>query len=111
MSATQAGPFANILSERAALLAVVAGAVTTVVEEEPDDGLGLEEEGEGEVMVAEVEMPEVIEIVGSGIEELLDTVKDVPESDVLEAVATDVLEVVGGNSVIGPGPRLNRRIN
>lgn len=102
MSAT--GPSANILSERAALLAVVAGAVETVAEE---DGLGLEEE----VKVAgrePVEAPKVEEIVGSGVvEEMLETVEDV-----LEAVATEVVgEVTGeddnGDSVIGPGPRLN----
>lgn len=104
------GTFANILSERAALLAVVAGAVTTVAEEEPDDGLGLEEE----VKVASeepVEVPEVTETVGSGIEELelLNTVEDVlPEAEVLEEVAA---EVGSGENVMGPGPRLNRRIN
>jgi len=95
------GPFANILSERAALLAEVAGAVTM---EEPDDGLGLEEELEVKVAGGEpVEVPEVTEIVvGGGIEELLNTVEDVPEADVIEAVA---VEVGSGDSVMGPGPR------
>lgn len=114
MSAT--GPFANILSERAALLAEVAGAVATVVRGEPDDGLELEEEvkvADGEL----VEVPEVTETVEGGIEELP------TEVDVLEAVATDVLETVAtdvveaevavgsGENVMGPGPSLNRRIN
>lgn len=120
MSAT--GPFANILSERAALLAVVAGAVESVAEEESEDGLGLEEE----VKVAgrePVEVEEVEETVGSELEEVLETVEkvsvadvletDVLEDDVLEVVATEevVADEVGNDDiVIGPGPRLNRRI-
>lgn len=113
MSAT--GPFANILSERAALLEVVAGAVA---EEEPDDELGLDSEEELEVKVAGRELVEVSvveETVGSAVEELLETVGDVLgiEGDV---VSTEVVgEVAGedgnGDSVIGPGPRLNRSIN
>jgi hypothetical protein len=112
MSATR--PFANTLLERAALLVVVAG---DVAEEEPDDdGLGLEEEGEDELGR---EMPEVTLTEGNGIAILLpDTVEDVPEavmlmlatdSDVLEEAAAD--EVDNGNTVMGPGPRLNRRVN
>lgn len=108
-------PLANILSERAALLAEVAGAVAAVEEEEPDDVLGLEEEP--------VEVPGVTE-PGDGIDEL-PTEADVLEAgaaDVLEGGATDVLEAVatdvpegatedesGIPVVMGPGPRLNRR--
>ena len=116
MSAT--GPFANILSERAALLEVVAGAVA---EEEPDDELGSEDElevkvaGRELVEVSVVEVSVVGETVGSAVEELLETVGDVLgiEGDV---VSTEVVgEVAGedgnGDSVIGPGPRLNRSIN
>ena len=123
MSAT--GPFADILSERAALLAVVDGAVTTLVaEEEPDDGLGLEE-----VMVpgrVPVEVPEVTESVGDETGETLDTVVleavatvvleavttvvlEPATTVVLEAVVTDVLEAV--ENVMGPGPRLKHRIS
>jgi len=95
MSAT--GSFANTLSERAALLAVVAGAVETVPEE---DGLGVKVAGR-----EPVEAPEVEEIVGSGV---VETVEDVLEADVFEAVATEATEVLG---IIGPGASLNRRIN
>jgi hypothetical protein len=115
MSAT--GPFANILSERAAALAVVAGAVTTVAEVEPDDGLEEVKLAGGEPVV----VPEVTETVGSGIEGLLDTVEDVPDADTdVLVLATEVLVLVTkvleevaaeGASEMGPGPRLNRRIN
>jgi hypothetical protein len=111
MSAT--GPFAN--TERAALLGVVAGAVATVAEEEPDeDGLELEEEE-----VPGREVPEVTLTVGNGIVELPDTVEDVPAAVVLVlaavvlVLATGVLECVAaevgiGDTVMGPGPRLDR---
>lgn len=90
--------------------------MATVVKGRPDDGLGLEEEvkvADGEL----VEVPEVTETVEGEIEELA------TEADVLEAVATDVLETVttdvaeaevavgSGDSVMGPGPSLNRRLN
>ena len=87
-----------------------------MAEEEPDDESGLEEE----VKVAgrePVEVSVVEETVGSGVEELLETVK---VSDVLEVegdvVSTEVVgevagEVGSGDSVIGPGPRLSRMIN
>ena len=115
MSAT--GPFANILSERAALLGVVAGAVEMLAEE-PDDELGLEEEVKPEVSgreliaVSKVEVSVVEETVGSEVlEESLESVVGSLEGDVFESVATEVVGEVAGNedgSVIGPGPKLNR---
>lgn len=109
MSAT--GPFENILSERAALLDVVAGAVATVAEDkEPDDSDGMELEEEVKVAGGvPAEVPEVTETVGSGIEELLNIMEDVPglesEADELEEVAIEGK----GDPVMGPGPRLNRK--
>jgi len=102
MSAT--GPFATILSERAALLlAVVSGAVESVAEEEPDDESGLEDEikvAAGREPVETVEMPEVNDIVGSVVlGELLKSVEDVA------VTKADVLEVVVVGIWIGPGPR------
>jgi hypothetical protein len=106
MSAT--GPFANILSERAALLEVVAGAVETVAEEEPEDGLVLEEEvkvaGREPVEVSVVEVSVVEVSVVSGVE----TVEGVLDTSEL---AGEVTATVEDSTVIGPGPRLNRRVN
>lgn len=107
------GPFANILWERAALLVEVVGVVETVVEDEPDDELGLGLEEEEEVKVAGREPVEVSEDKETALEELLETVEDVSEADVVGVVATEVVgEVAGedgnGDSVIGPGPRLNQ---
>ena len=103
-------PFVNIfLSERAALLAVVVGAVETpVAEEEADVELEMEEEAE---FVGEPEVPEVTEAVGSAVEEvdsdseveeLLDTVEELE----LEAVLEELLPGSDEN-VMGPVPRLN----
>ena len=110
MSAT--GPFATILSERAALLAVDSGAVESVAdpeEELDDDKSGLEEEAvvAGREAVVTVEEPEVEETAGTGADEPLKTVEDaaVTKAGVpVEVADTDVVEIS-----IGPGPpRLNR---
>ena len=92
---------------------VVAGAVATVAEEEPEDGMRMEEE----VKVAGVEpadVPEVTETVGTGIEELLNIMEDVSgvEADVPTEVLEEVApEGVSDDSEMGPGPRLNRKTN
>ena len=94
MNAT--GPFAYVLSEMAALLEVVDGAVVTVVEEEdePDD-VGVEEEEVGKELVVAV----VPRIERSGVEELPETASEA------EVIDSDGIET-------GPGPPiLNLRIN